>query len=301
LARPAGNLKTLVKTVRDMKGETLPTPMTATRLAEGVAVQRGVRSAGEGFGLHTHDYHSVTVLLSSPGSSSWSYGDGKCCPVRPAAGDVFFCPAHVTTAVRCEKAYESILLCLSPTFFSRAAGDPGRVNLNEAAPAIMRKDSFVQRVVTSLADEVGREGSAGGELFASSLATALGVHLSREYTSGPGPHKTVARLPDDELARLDRHITRNLDTPLTLDRLASVVGRSRFHFARLFKASTGVTPHQYVIRRRVERARELLRAGGVIAEVAVAVGFASQSHLTAHVRRAFGCTPGQLVGRPPGT
>jgi AraC family transcriptional regulator len=106
----------------------------------------------------------------------------------------------------------------------------------------------------------------------------------------------VPRLSDDELARLDLHIVRNLDTPLTLDALAAVVGRSRFHFARLFKASTGVTPHRHVVRRRVERARELLRAGGVIAEVAAAVGFASQSHLHAHVRRAFGCTPGQLVG-----
>ncbi|MEO2091916.1 MAG: helix-turn-helix domain-containing protein, partial [Gemmataceae bacterium] len=67
------------------------------------------------------------------------------------------------------------------------------------------------------------------------------------------------------------------------------------------KASTGETPHQYVVRRRVERARELLRAGGIIAEVAMEVGFASQSHLHAHIRRAFGCTPGELAGRPGDT
>lgn len=279
--------------------EKLPTPATAARLADGVAVQRGVRPAGEGFGRHTHDFHSVTVLLSSPGSSLWCYGGGTCRSVRPAAGDVFFCPANVPTAVRTEKAFESILLCLSPVLFRRGAA-AGSVTLENAAPAIMRKDSFVQRVVTSLADEAGREKRAGGELFASSLATALGVHLSREYAGGSGPLTLVARLSDDELSRLDRHIARNLDTPLTLDALAVVVGRSRFHFARLFKATTGETPHQFVVRRRVERARELLRAGGVIADVAAAVGFASQSHLHAHVRRAFGCTPGQLVGRPAG-
>jgi AraC family transcriptional regulator len=284
-----------------MKGDTLPTPDGVARLAEGVSLQRAIRPAGEGFGRHTHDYHSITVLLSSPGSSLWCYGDGKCRSVRPAAGDVFFCPAHVTTAVRSEKAFECILLCLSPTVFSRVAGDSGGVALADTAPAIMRKDSFVRQVVTSLADEVGREGRGGGELFASSLATALGVHLSREYASGSGSDKPAPRLSDDELARLDRHIVRNLDTPLTLDDLASVVGRSRFHFSRLFKASTGVTPHQYVVRRRAERARELLLKGGVIAEVALAVGFAGQSHLTFHIQRAFGCTPGQLVGRPPST
>lgn len=281
----------------EMKGKTLPTPTNAARRAEGVAVHRGIRSAGEGFGRHTHDFHSITVLLSSPGSSIWSYGEGKCHSVRPAAGDVFFCPAHVTTAVRTEKALESILLCLSPAIFNRVADDSGGVTLNDTAPAIMRKDSFIQRVVTSLADEVGREERAGGELFASSLATALGVHLSREYASGSESYKPAARLSDDELARLNRHIDRNLDTPLTLEDLASLVGRSRFHFSRLFKSSTGMTPHQYVVRCRVERARELLRAGSSIAEVAAAVGFASQSHLHSHIQRVFGCTPGQLVSR----
>lgn len=281
----------------------LPTPATATRLADGVAVHRGVRPAGAGFGRHTHDFHAVTVLLSSPGPSLWCYGDARCRSARPAAGEVFFCPANVPTAVRTERAFESILLCLSPALFRSAANDndPGGVSLERAAPAIMRRDAFVHRVVTALSDEVGREARAGGELFAASLATALGVHLSRDYAGGSVPHKPVARLSGDELARVERHVTRNLDAPLTLDDLAAVAGKSRFHFARLFKASTGETPHRYVVRRRVERARELLRAGESIVEVAAAVGFASQSHLHAHVRRAFGCTPGDLVARPPGS
>jgi AraC family transcriptional regulator len=290
----------LSRTVTDMNHQNLPTPTTASRLAEGVAVHRGVRPSGSGVGRHTHDFHSITVLLSSPGSSLWCYGNGKCRSVRPAAGDVFFCPARVPTAVRTEKAFESILLCLSPALFRRVADDSGGVTLGNAAPAVMRKDSFVQRVVTTLADEAGRMGRAGGELFAASLATALGVHLCREYASDSGSHKAVTRLSDEELARLDRHIDGNLDTPLTLEGLASFVKRSKFHFARLFKGSTGVTPHQYVVRRRVERARELLRAGGIIAEVAMEVGFASQSHLHAHIRRAFGCTPGELASRSDG-
>lgn len=93
-----------------MNGETLPTPATSARLADGVTLQRAVRPAGEGAGRHTHDYHAVTVLLSSPGPSVWCYGDGKYRSVRPAAGDVFFSPANVPTAVRSEKAFECILL-----------------------------------------------------------------------------------------------------------------------------------------------------------------------------------------------
>lgn len=262
------------------QSQILPAPTSAAWLAEGVALQRGVRPAGEGHGRHTHDYHSITVLLSSPGSSLWCYGDAKSRSVRPVAGDVFFCPAGVTTAVRSEKAYECLLLCLSPTIFHDMA---------IASPAIMRRDAFVRGMVTALAEEANR--AEKSELLAVSLATALSIHLGREYIPS-SPH--VARLSDEELARIDQHITLNLHTPLTLEVLASLVGRSRYHFARLFKASIGETPHQYVIRRRVYRARELLWGGGDIAQVAAEVGFASQSHLTLHIRRAFGCTPRQL-------
>jgi AraC family transcriptional regulator len=213
---------------------------------------------------------------------------------------VFFCPARVPTAVRCEKAFECIVLCLSPALFGRVAAESGGVALGDVEPAVMRKDPFIERVVTSLSEEAGRERRAGGELFASSLATALGVHLSREYARDPESYRPEARLSDDELSVLDRHIVLNLDTSLTLENLAALVGRSRFHFARLFKATTGATPHQYVIRRRVERARILLQAGGIIARVAAEVGFASQSHLNSQIRRAYGCTPGQLARRLPG-
>ncbi len=70
---------------------------------------------------------------------------------------------------------------------------------------------------------------------------------------------------------------------------------SPYHFARLFKAETGLSPHQYVIHRRVDRAKALLAdADLTIAEVARAVGFANHSHLSSHVRRLLGVSPGTL-------
>ena len=76
----------------------------------------------------------------------------------------------------------------------------------------------------------------------------------------------------------------------------AVAGRSPYHFIRLFRSATGTTPRQYVIRRRVERARELLVGGSGIAEAAARVGFSSQSHLHRHVRKLLGLTPGELAG-----
>ncbi|OYW23725.1 MAG: hypothetical protein B7Z55_03290 [Planctomycetales bacterium 12-60-4] len=282
---------------RDPGHGILPTPNRATWLTDGVALHRGTRPPGDGCGRHTHDYHSLTVLLSSPGSSNWCYGDRNCRSIRPSAGDVFFCPAHVTTTVRCEKEYESILLCLSPAVFNRIADQLDDAPTASMAPAIMRRDTFIHQIVGSLAEEVDRKHQIGAPLMSNSLATALSIHLMREYVGTCHIPQTVSRLSGIELDRLYQYIELNIDSPLTVTDLASFVGKSPYHFSRLFKASTGTSPHKYVISRRVERARELLRAGRGIVDVALATGFSSQSHLSHHIRRAFGCTPGELISR----
>jgi AraC family transcriptional regulator len=78
--------------------------------------------------------------------------------------------------------------------------------------------------------------------------------------------------------------------------MAAVARLSPYHFARQFKAATGVPPHQYVITRRVERAKELLQAGAdlSLAEVASRAGFSDQSVFCRHFKRAVGVTPGQF-------
>jgi AraC family transcriptional regulator len=87
-----------------------------------------------------------------------------------------------------------------------------------------------------------------------------------------------------------------LDAGLTVEQLAAAARLSAYHFARQFKAATGLPPHQYVILRRVERARQLLQAGtGLsLAEVAAHVGFADQSQVCRHFKRLVGVTPGQF-------
>jgi AraC family transcriptional regulator len=101
------------------------------------------------------------------------------------------------------------------------------------------------------------------------------------------------------------HIDANLGGALRLGELSRVVHMSPFHFARLFKRTAGVPPHRFVVRRRVERAIELL-AGGEhpIAEIARLVGFATASHFTTVFRRITGVTPteyrrghGEWIGR----
>jgi AraC family transcriptional regulator len=94
------------------------------------------------------------------------------------------------------------------------------------------------------------------------------------------------------LRRVTEYIEQNLDKELTLAELAAVVCMSRWHFARLFKCSTGVPPHRFVIRQRIARARGVLTTPELsIAQVSRLVGFRTPSHFTTVFRRVLGVTP----------
>jgi AraC-like DNA-binding protein len=107
--------------------------------------------------------------------------------------------------------------------------------------------------------------------------------------------QVIGALPWSRLRRVAEHVQANLAGELRLAELSAVVHMSPYHFARLFKKSAGVSPRQFVIRRRIEAATILLVLAdrqAPIGDVARAVGFRSQSHFTATFRRITGVTPG---------
>ena len=113
------------------------------------------------------------------------------------------------------------------------------------------------------------------------------------------PQQTRGRdgtLRRGRLRAVVEYIEEHLDASPTLEQLAAAARLSAYHFARQFKAATGLPPHQYVILRRVERARLLLQAGTdlPLAEVAARAGFSDQSQFTHHFKRLVGVTPGQF-------
>jgi AraC family transcriptional regulator len=98
--------------------------------------------------------------------------------------------------------------------------------------------------------------------------------------------------------RAVEYIRDQLDTDLTVSGIAQAVYMSPYHFTRLFKESTGQSPHQYVVEARVRKAKELLTTGKfTISEAAYHVGFVDQSHLTRHFKRVFGLPPKRLLSR----
>jgi AraC family transcriptional regulator len=133
-----------------------------------------------------------------------------------------------------------------------------------------------------------------GRLYAESLANLLAVHLFRHYSSSnTGPSQVFhGGLTPAKLRQVNEYIAENYAVDLKLAELARVAGMSSFHFAREFKKTTGTTPHQYLIKYRVDRAKTLLGQPELpLIEVGLRAGFSHQSHFTRLFRKVTGTTP----------
>ena len=142
-------------------------------------------------------------------------------------------------------------------------------------------------------------GGIGGQLLIDSLKTALTVHLLRHYcTTVPRLSSYTDGRSSANLAIVTDYIQSHLHQDLTLLELSAIAQISPYHFLRLFKKSLGVTPHQYILQRRIDRAKELLQfTDRSISDIAIQVGFCDQSHLTRWFKRSLGITPKQFRAR----
>jgi len=172
--------------------------------------------------------------------------------------------------------------------------DPRRVELRNRFQV---RDAQIENVAWALKAEL-EAGYPSGRLYLDSLAVALATRLVRSHSSAAlGSTATAGRMPDRRIRAVLAFIEQNLSSEVTLADLAGVAGVSVTHFKRLFRESAGLPVHQYVIRRRVERARTLLEGTKLpISRIAVEAGFSHQSHLARHMRRVLGVSPNAVRG-----
>jgi len=214
-----------------------------------------------------------------------------------AHGDIDIVPAGTAGYWEDDGPASALVVRLPHDFLRAAANDMG---LDPAQAALARRlqirdaqiESFGWNLKAEL--EVRRPGH---RLYTESLCQALAVHLLRHHAKGKAAVVTRAGLTRRQLARVLRLVEAEMDRELPLARLAEAAGLGLSQFKALFKRSVGLAPHQYVLHRRVERARHLLETERMpIAEAAAATGFAHQSHLARNMRRLIGVTPRQLIG-----
>lgn len=240
--------------------------------------------------------HHALILFLKPPTKLEMRCEGINRYSPPAGGWVSFVPAETPIQWRWHGRKDSLHVFLEPELIARVAEetfglDPARVKL----PALDGLQSpHLRSALLAVGDELRSD--AGGRLVAESLANLLAVHLIRHVSAPREPSRSEdGVLPRAKLCAAIEFIEENLNSDLTLERIATATHLSTYHFARQFKAAIGLPPHQYVIMRRVERARELLYTGDPsLAEVAARVGFSDQSQFSHHFKRIVGVTPGQF-------
>ncbi|MBE9037171.1 AraC family transcriptional regulator [aff. Roholtiella sp. LEGE 12411] len=209
-----------------------------------------------------------------------------------AATDVGIFPAHqISPAVQFEHDLGFIHIGIEPAMITRVAYELVDTDAIEIVQQLQTHDPLIQQIGLTLKQEIETNGF-DSYLYLESAANMLTVHLLKRYST----HKFIIReynggLPKYKLKEAIAYINDNLDQNLSLAEIAAIVQMSPHYFASLFKQSTGIAPHQYVTKCRIERAKYLLAQELSVIQVSQLVGFQSQSHFAKVFRKYIGVTP----------
>lgn len=238
------------------------------------------------------DHYMIGIILGQPHQAEHVL-DGHFQTKMVFDGAVMLCPMHRTHSFRWDKELRAIGIDLMPDLLARHASELLGTEQVEFIPQFAVYDPLIYHIGLALKADLEAY-KPGGRLYAETMANAVAVHLLRKYSNQV--HQPIrcfdGGLSPHHLRQIIDYINDHLDRELGLEELSAIAQLSQYHFSRAFKRSTGMSPHQYVIQQRVERAKQLLRQGKMsISEVAIACGFTHQSHLNRHFKRLTGVTP----------
>ena len=251
---------------------------------------RHTNAASCEFQPHAHSSYTVTTVITGSLQATIAGREFSVPPRSTVFTDIGI--AHSATAL----GVEFVSIGISPVLMTSLIAELGLVS--KATEILFRTpitdDEFVAATAVQIASEVSVD-RVGQHAMLDSLVRQLGIHLLRH-------HLAVRRSAQIELSRagpVDRRIRlalefihNNYSRDLALEEVAAAAFLSEYHFARLFKQITGVTPHVYLANLRIEKARELLlRTARPIGEIAAEVGYQSQSHFTRIFKSVTGLTP----------
>lgn len=245
----------------------------------------GVFDRGEGEGIWRSDQHRLVFSLVPRPSMLLQLNNGPVIDLPQAPASIGVYPAGtLARTVGANSRYAQV--CWKPELYRSIAPhlpDPPRIEF------AFFQDPLLRQLARSLVEEAGQ--GTVDRLLADSLMAALAMRVAQRLV----PLPPEPDLPRPRLRRVLDYIEAHLDRELTLAELAGVACLSPCHLSRSFKQAVGIGPQRYMVRRRVERAKAMLRhSDASLASIAATVGFADQSHFTAAFRQEVGTTPGRF-------
>jgi AraC family transcriptional regulator len=238
---------------------------------------------------HWVRHDQAFAMMLRPGSIEW--GSTRCAleKFEYRAGDLALCHRHVGEWVGLMNASHLQLGISDAALMACSDGAYGEVELH---PSRKFADPRLSAMVAAVHAEMVA-GFPSGRLFLDSVEQAMAVTLVNGHAIRHRPVQIYrGGLGSARLRRIKELVHAKMEDDLSLDEMAQAVGLSTAHFARMFRRSTGATPHQFVLRQRLERAKAMLRVSDArVLDVAVACGFKTQQHFAQAFRDAWGVSP----------
>ena len=227
----------------------------------------------------------------------WEWKDGnRFYTHRYETGELWVNPAGVPFSHRINTYNQFVLLTLDPERVVEALRDRPRIDLLTFRRQHKAQDKHLQALIQALLVEA-ESGGPNGKLYAETLSVALATHFVNHYGTEEAPElSTRGAIARQQFQPVIDYIEASLAEEIGLDELAAIAGLSKYHFSRTFKQTFGLTPHRYLMQRRVQRATDALKTSpSGIARVAHQFGFADQSHFTRVFKQVQGLTPKQFL------
>jgi len=210
-------------------------------------------------------------------------------------GHISILPAHLPIKAKWSQASEFTHCYLEPNFFTNVAYESVHSEQVEVSLTIKKYDPLIQQIVLELKAALETD-AKNSRLYAESMAIALAAHCLRYYSTRKHILQDYADgLSKYKLKQAIEYINDHFTEDVSIAAIANELSISQYYFSRLFKQSTGITPHTYLVQQRVEHSKQLLKqAENTINEIAIECGFANPSHFAKCFRRYTGMSPKQF-------
>lgn len=248
---------------------------------------------------HSREEEQISAVLDGAvGILKWKPPDGDWREQKIQGPTAWLIPAGTPHALVCPDQAEMVTLFLEPTFASEIAAREKPEVTVETLAYLVGRDALIGQLSTAFR-RLCRGDSDPNALYVESIGTVFGTHLLRGLTDGGASSGQRIGLPTESLQRVTGFIEAHIGEHLDLTLLGRVAGFSPSHFGRLFKTSVGLTPHDYVMRRRVAKAEELLQhSGKKEVEIALLCGFSDDTLMARWFRRVLSCRPSEVRAQP---